>query len=154
MSLIIFRFTGTVKEGFKGRVKYDNDGPNPIASAPTAQPFDPVATSAGTPSSAGITPSSISPTPTSTQRWLFFDSETDEPEQSAAQDMVETWPTRPENNLSRWGNSVNGKSSGSKSLVIGGKGENSNRPQTRLTTGSSGGLSANTPLQALGKGRA
>ena len=147
MALIIFRFTGTVKEGFKGRVKYDNDGPNPIASAPIAQPFDPVATSAGTPSTAGTTPSS-------TQRWLFFDSETDEPEQSAAQDMVESWPTRPENNLSRWGNSVNGKSSGSKSLVIGGKGENANRPQTRLTTGSSGGLSANTPLQALGKGRA
>ena len=68
-----------MKEGFKGRVKY-NDGPNPIASPPAAQPFDPLDTTTSSSASSATAGSTAN-----SQRWLFFDSETDEPEQSIAQ---------------------------------------------------------------------
>lgn len=138
------RYTGLVREPYKGRVKYNDAGPNPMLSAPEVPAFDPI--------NAKTTATAASANPS---RWLFFDSETDEPEEEVAQDMVETWPLRPENAVSRWGTgtskgAASGGSSKSGSLLLGGKG-GENRPPIRQ---SSGGLSANTPLQALGKGRA
>ena len=135
------RYTGLVREPYKGRVKYNDAGPNPMLSAPEVPAFD----AAATPRTAAATNPS---------RWLFFDSETDEPAEEVAQDMVETWPLRPENAVSRWGSAGASKGGGSSSsgsskssLLLGGK----DRPPIRQ---SSGGLGPNTPLQALGKGRA
>jgi hypothetical protein len=141
------RYAGLVREPYKGRVKYNDAGPNPMLSAPEVAAFDPVAN----PPAAKKAATSTNPT-----RWLFFDSETDEPEEAVAQDMVETWPLRPENAVSRWGTTGASKGSGSSSksssFLLGGKEKgNENRPSIRHA---SGGLNANTPLQALGKGRA
>jgi hypothetical protein len=89
-------------------------------------------------------------------RWLFFDSETTEPEEEIARKMVEEWPLRPENDKNSDGRNKSKSEEKEETLLLGGSApaevtKNLKRPPLRR---SSAGLKAEVRAIPMGKGRA
>ena len=89
-------------------------------------------------------------------RWLFFDSETTEPEEAIARKMVEEWPLRPENDRNSDGRNKGKKEEKEETIMLGGSApaEVSKNLKRAPVRRSSAGLKAEVRAIPMGKGRA